>query len=387
MLSDLGSRISGIALPLLVLVETHSPARAGIVGFAETLPLLVLTLPAGALVDRLNRKRVMVLTDAARCAAFAGLVAAVALGHVAYALIVAVALVDGVGFVLFAISERAALPHVVTDEQLPTALAQNQGREYAALLVGPPLGGVLFGVGRSVPFLANAVSYLVSVVSLLLVRKQLQEAREPRPRHLRREVVEGVRWLWHQPFVRTTSLLVMGSDFTLNSLYLTVIVLARHRGASPSLIGAMFAFIGVGGILGALAAPTLSTRLPTRVVVVATMTLEAALVPLLIVVPGALGAGIVYGAMFVLHPTWGSVIMAYRMRLTPDPLRGRVTSVATLFSLGPVAFAMLAVGFLLQALGTTPTILALTGVMLVVAMTAWTHPAIRHPPELELQPA
>jgi predicted MFS family arabinose efflux permease len=322
----------------------------------------------------------MVVCDAVRGLTYGSLAAALALGHVWFQHILAVALVDGCGYVFFSVAERSALRHVVPDEQLPTALARNQGRSFAALLAGQPLGGVLFAAGRLVPFLFDAVSYLVSVGTLFLIRVRFQQERVASPQRLVREVREGLVWFWHQPFIRTTSLLVMGSDFTLNALFLVVIVLARERGASPALIGALFAFLGVGGVLGSLVAGRLSRALPTRVVVGAQMCVEAALIPLLFL-PGTIMPGIVYGAMFILHPTWNAVVMAYRIRLTPDELIGRVQSVGTLFSLGPVPFAFLLVGFLLQAYGTTPTVLALLGVMLVVACAAVVSPAIRSAPE------
>jgi len=350
------------------------------VEFAASIPLLVLTLPAGALVDRWDRKRLMVVCDAIRALAYGSLAAALALGQVWFGQVLAVALVDGCGYVFFSVAERSALRHVVADEQLPSALARNQARSFGALLAGQPLGGILFALGRVVPFLFDAVSYLLSVGSLLLLRTRLQGERIVERRRLVHEVREGLVWFWRQPFLRTTSLLLTGSDLVANALFLVVIVLARERGASPALIGAMFAFLGVGGLLGSVLAPRLSRRLSTRVVVVATMWVVTGLVPLLFL-PGTITPGIVYGAMFVLHPTWNAVVAAQRLRLTPDELLGRVQSVATLLSLGSVPFAFLLVGFLLQAFGTTPSVLALLGVMAVVAVAAFVSPAIRSAPD------
>jgi len=362
-----------------VLATTGSPAKAGLVEFAASIPLLVLTLPAGALVDRWDRKRLMIVCDTLRGLAYGSLAAALALGHVWFQQILAVALVDGCGYVFFSVAERSALRHVVADEQLPSALARNQGRSFAALLAGQPLGGILFAFGRVVPFLFDAISYLLSVGSLLLVRARLQGERIAERRHLVHEVREGLVWFWREPCLRTTSLLVTGSDFTANALFLVVIVLARERGASPALIGAMFAFLGFGGLVGSLVAPRLARLLSVRVVVVGTLWTATALVPLLFL-PGTITPGVVYGAMFVLHPTWNAVVAAYRIRVTPDALLGRVQSVATLLSLGSVPFAFLLVGFLLQAFGTTPTVLVLLGVMLVVAAAAALSPAIRSAP-------
>jgi len=142
-LSVLGAQISAIAFPLLVLALTHSPAKAGIVGFAEMLPMGLLMLPAGALVDRWDRKRVMVVADSARCVALASIVLALAVDSVSFAQIVAVALVDGIGAAFFSVGERSALRQVVADEQLEAAMVRNQAREFGALLGGQPLGGVL----------------------------------------------------------------------------------------------------------------------------------------------------------------------------------------------------------------------------------------------------
>jgi predicted MFS family arabinose efflux permease len=363
-------------VPLLVLAATHSPAKAGIAEFAAALPILVLTLPAGALIDRWNRKRLLIVCDTIRAVAYASLATAIATGHVWFSHILAVVAIDGCGFVFFGVAERSAVKYVVHDDQLPDAVARNQARQYAALLGGQPLGGVLYSLGRAVPFLFDAVSYAVSVASLSLVRAQLQGERTAERRRLLHEVREGVVWFWRQPFVRTTSFLVMGSDFSLNALYLVVIVLARERGASPALVGAMFGLMGVSGIAGSIIAPRLIRLLSTRAVVGATMTAEALLLPLLFL-PGEVTPGIVYAGMFLLHPAWGSVVMAYRLRVVPDALVGRMQSVATLLALGPVPLGFLGIGFALEAFGTTPTVLALVGLMAVVATTALTSQAVR----------
>jgi MFS family permease len=379
--SGLGTRISDIAFPLLVLSTTGSPIKAGIVGFAWALPLFALTLFAGALVDRLNRKRLMIVCDVVRSLAFASLVAGIALGHVVFAHVVVVALIEGTGYVFFSVAERSAIRQVVRDEQLPAALARNQAREYISLLAGQPIGGVLFAVGRAVPFLVNCVSYFLSVVSLAFVRVEFQEERATPPGRVAAEIKEGLAWFWRQPFIRDSQLVVTGSDFTLNALYLVVIVLARERGASPLVIGLMFAFLGVGGMLGTMVAPWLARRLSMRQVVVTTMWLGAVLVPLLLAAPGRITPGVLYGSMMLLHPTWGAVVGAYRLRMTPDAMQGRIQGITVLFSAGAVPFGTLLAGFLLQAYGATATVLVLTGVMALAALWAFASPAIRNAPD------
>jgi MFS family permease len=175
--STIGTRITSIAFPLLVLAETHSPAQAGLVGFAQSLPYMLFYLPAGALVDRWDRKRVMLVADAGRAIALGSLALALALGTFELTHVIAVAFVEGALFVFFSLSESAALPQVVAKEQLSTAVAQNQALIQGADLAGQPLGGLLFGISRLFPFAADAISYAISFVSLLFIRSQFQEER------------------------------------------------------------------------------------------------------------------------------------------------------------------------------------------------------------------
>lgn len=372
--SSLGTRISGVAFPLLTLRLTHSATKAGAVGFAGTLPLLLLTLHAGAYVDRHDRRRLMLACEVARAVALASVAAGVVGHFVSFWQIVVVSVVDGAGFTLFEIAQRAALRQLVPPAELPQAAALNQGREYAALLVGLPLGGVLYGLARSIPFLVDGVSYVASAVSLLLIRRPMNEVREQGERM---EIREGLRWLWGQPFLRASSLVVMASDLTVNALFLVVVVLAKREGASAQLIGAILVFNGVGGLLGAFIAPHAIRRLPPQAGIYTTLVVMTALLPVMVVVRQPIALGALYGAMFVAYPTWGATVSAYRAALVPDRLQGRVQSVATLMSLGAVPVALLVVGAALQHLGGTPTLLALFALMVVATTYALASPAMR----------
>ena len=358
--SDLGANVSAIAFPLLVLATTGSPLQAGIVAAARSLPDLVLGVPAGALVERWNQKRVMIVADGARAAALGSLALAVALDAVTFGHMVAVAFVEGVGFVFFDLAEASALQKVVADRHLAAALARNSARAHTAALAGQPLGGALFALGRAVPFVFDAVSYLMSVVTVSLIRTSFRRDPLPERPRLRGEMREGLSWFWRQPFLRTTSLIAMTRSVTLNGLYLVVIVIARERGASTALIGALFAFVGVAGILGSLAAPWVARRASIRTIIIAMTVLGAVLVPLLSILPGKATPGIVFGAMWILNPVWSTVVGAHRLRIIPPELRARVLSAAFLVSGGPVPLAFVAAGLLLEAAGTTPTVLVFT---------------------------
>jgi MFS family permease len=247
--SELGSQVSTVAYPLLVLALTGSPAKAGVVGLAATLPLPLLALPAGMLADHFDRKRLMLVCDAVRAAALAALTIAVFSGGVAYGVVAAVAFVDGALLTVSFITERGVLRRLVAPEQLAAAVAQNETAFYASSIVGPPLGGLLFAISRALPFLADAVSYAFSATATLLTRARFQPKRtEPRG-SLAAEFTSGLRWLWRQPLLRTCSLLAAAGNPTYRALYLLLVVLAKEHGASSSLIGVMFAMIAAAGAL------------------------------------------------------------------------------------------------------------------------------------------
>jgi MFS family permease len=173
-ISAVGTQVSDLALPLLVLHLTGSPAQAGLVGALGALPYVVFCLPAGALVDRWDRKRTMLLCDSVRAISLGSLPLAYVLGDLTLIQIYLVALLEGTFFVFFSLAEVSALPAIVSKEDLPGVAARVELTNSIAFLLGRALGGTLYGMARSLPFLADAVSYVVSVVSLGFIRVPLQ---------------------------------------------------------------------------------------------------------------------------------------------------------------------------------------------------------------------
>ncbi|HEY3258821.1 MAG TPA: MFS transporter [Pseudonocardiaceae bacterium] len=383
--STVGIRVSSLAYPLLVLALTGSPATAGLVGFAQTLPFLLCYLPAGALVDRWDRKRVMLTADAGRALAVGGVAVALATATLALWMIVAAVFVEGVLFVFFQLAETAALPHVVPPEQLAPALAQNQAREQGADLVGQPLGGALFGISRVLPFAFDAVSYLVSFGTLLLVRPAFQASRTQSALsagRLRAEIAEGLRWLWGQRFLRALVALIGLTNWVFNALFLVVIVRAQQLGASPAAIGLLFAGYGAAAVAGALAAPALQRRLAPRLVILGSLWTWAAVVALQAAAAAPWQLGVVVALSAPLGPLFNVVVGRYRYALTPDRLLARATSVSRLVAWGTIPVGTLSGGVLAQAVGTVPTVLVLAAAMALIAAAATAMPTVRTPPVL-----
>ncbi|MGB2710974.1 MAG: MFS transporter [Conexibacter sp.] len=375
--STLGASMASVSLPLLVLGLTGSPAKVGLVAAVGMLPLVVFGLPAGVLVDRWDRRRAMLATDGARLLATLSVPIALWLGHLWFGHILVVAFTLGTGWVVFWICENAALPTMVPAAQLSQAVALNQARGYGASLAGPPLGGALFSVARTLPFVADAVSYCVSLATVLLIRTPLQERRPAQPGHPVKEASEGLLWLWRQPLLRTVTLISAGSDFVLNALYLVLLITAVRQGATPTMVGVMFAIMGLSGLLGSLVAARLAARLSLRAVVIGIQCLTAVLVPSLALAPNAYVLGVIYGATMALWPLWNAAVGAYRMIITPAALQGRVQSVKMLISNGPVPLCRMFAGLLLASFSSTTTLLILGAILLLPATCAVVSPTVR----------
>jgi MFS family permease len=369
--STVGTRVSGIAYPLLVLAITGSPAQAGVVGFAQTLPFLVLFLPAGALVDRWDRRRIMLVCEITRAVALGSVALTTLAGAVTIPQLAIVAFVEGSCFVFFDLCEGAALPRLVASEQLPAAMAQNQARTQGADLVGQPLGGLLFGLGRAIPFAFDAISYLVSFIALVSIRKPLQGTRPAATSNLRAEIAEGLRTVWRQSFLRLAIGVVAIQNFAWNALVLVLIVRAQDLGAQPALVGTMFAFMGAGAIGGAIAAPWIQSRVRTRTLLVAISWLWAAQFFVMAVLGDVIALGVAAGIGSIAGPIFNVAFGNEVYRLTPDRLIGRVRSVAKAIAWGTIPMGSLAAGFLAAGVGAQGT-MAVLGLVLVVAAIAAT---------------
>ena len=378
-LSTFGSRTAWVAYPLLVLSLTDSAAKAGVVAFASWSPVFLFGLVAGAVVDRVARKRLMVACDCGRALAVASIPAALAVGALTFPQIVAVAFVERTLATFFDPAETGAIRNLVPEKQLGEAIARNESREYAAFLLGPPVGGALFTVGRALPFVVDAISYVASAISLLFIRRPLQQEYDrERSRLLLGGIGDGVRHMWRQPFLRTTAFVTGGANFVTNGVGLAAIVVAAQTlGASGGEIGLMLTLAGFGGLAGSLAAPRLQTRLSPRQVIAAGTYTWTALIPAMVFAPNAYVLGVVLGLALATAPPWNAVVGAYRIALTPDGLQGRVQSATSLLAQGAIAFGNLAAGLLLDAVGRSATFAVFALTMALVGSVGTLAPAAR----------
>lgn len=377
-ISSIGTQVSTVAFPLLVLLVTHSPAQAGLMGAVRALPYLFFSLPAGALVDRWDRKRVMVLCDAGRALALGSIPIALALQHLSLVQLYIVSAVEGTLFVFFNIAEVACLPRVVAKEQLPAANAQNAATDGTSTLLGPALGGALFGIHALLPFVADAVSYAASVVTLLFIPVRFQGERKVESRRsLLLEIAEGLVWLWRQPLIRFIAVLTGVTNIP--GLALIVIVVAQEQmHASPAVVGVIFAIGGIGGIVGAVIAPWVQKRLSFAAVIIGTMWLWTFVFPFYALAPNPIWLGVAVAITFVLGPLYNVVQMSYRLALIPDELQGRVNSVFRLIAFAGQPIGLAITGFLLEAFNPLVTVLVFMALQGAMTLVATINPHVRH---------
>jgi predicted MFS family arabinose efflux permease len=216
------------------------------------------------------------------------------------------------------------------------------------------------------------------VASLLLIRTTFQEERSARPRQLRAEMAEGLVWVWRQPVIRFTALLVSGGNFLGAGFPLIVIVLAQRQGASSATIGVILALGSVGTIGGSLLAAPIQKRWSFGRVVLTTYWVEALVWPLYALAFTPLLLGVLAAVFYLLSPIFNVVVMSYRLSLIPDALQGRVNSVVRLFAYGSIPVGQALTGLLLQSIGPVATILCLSVGFVALALLATLNPHLRH---------
>jgi MFS family permease len=376
--SSVGTQVSQLAFPLLILALTGSPAQAGFAGALRALPYLFFSLPAGALIDRWDRKRVMIVCDTGRALSMASIPVALAFGHLTILQLYLVSAIEGTLYVFFNIAEAACLPRVVPKVQLPAATAQNMATDGITALVGPPLGGALFTAGKFLPFLADAISYAVSVFSLFFIRTKFQKERVAAPRKLWVEILEGLAWLWHHPLIRFIAILTGGYNFIFAGFTLIIIVLAQQQHASSFTIGLIFAIGGIGGVIGAVVATSIQKRFSFGQVIISTTWLSALIIPLYAIAPNPFVLGILTAASFSMGPIYNVVQFSYRSALIPDELQGRVNSVFRLIAFGGQPLGLALTGLLIQYVGVMQTIFICTLGMLAFALAANLNAHVRN---------
>jgi predicted MFS family arabinose efflux permease len=260
---------------------------------------------------------------------------------------------------------------------LPTAVAWNQARTQGADLVGQPLGGLLFAIAPALPFAVDSVSYLVSGGAVAAIRTRLQGERAATADRMRARIAEGVRFVVRSAFQREMVVIIGWMNLVFNGTFLVLIVRAQRLGGSPGQIGLMPAAYGLGGILGAIAAPTLQRRLPGRVVLVTIAWLWTALGIALAFAPSLVWLAVLVFVLNLFGAPYNVVIGARMYRLVPEQIFGRVRSVSRIVAWGTIPIGTLLGGVLADRFGAGPALLVLGLGMVPIAIASTISPGMR----------
>jgi MFS family permease len=381
LLSAAGSQVASIAYPLLVLALTHSPAKAGIVGFATLLPGLLVAPIAGAVVDHVDRKRLMIVSDVVRAAALGALAAVIYAGRVRFWMVPLIAFVDSGGSYVYGVAGTATLRSVVPTHRLPDAAGVIEGRRAAVRLGAPPLGGALFSIARGLPFLADAVSFFASTAAMLAMRVPFQEPREVEEAGFRARLVEGFRYLWQHSFLRTTAFVYGLGNLLSTGVFLILVVVGRRQGLSGAQIGLLFTVLGIATLVGSVTSPLHRRYLGVRTILLLELwTWTGAWV--FVAWPSVYSLFAVIVPFGLCAPVTDSVVVGYMTAVTPDRLLGRVESARLTIAVAASPLGPLAAGFLLGAASERVTVAAFAALGLVLALWGTLSPAIRAAPSL-----
>jgi hypothetical protein len=383
LLSTFGSAMSQIAYPLVALALTNSAAKTGFVGAIEFAPMVLLSAAAGVAADRFDRRLLMIASDAAGAVAVGVLAAAVLTHHARFWLILVVAFVDSTASVVFRAGNSGAFKAVVPRSQLADAASVSMARMSVVRLAAPPAGGALFGLSRGFPFLADAVSYAFSTVSLLLMRTPFQEARTPGGRtHFR----EGLVYFWRIPFLRATIGMIAASNLAASGVPIAMIILAHRHGLSGATIGALVALEGATLLAGSLLSPLLRRLFPMRAILLSEFWM-ALVYACFLVYPSVW----VLAATLSLHAFWfpntDSAMTAYSYVLIPDRLLGRAMAASNTLRAASAPIGPLVAGLLLAHTSPRLTVLVLAAPVLMAAVAGTLSTATRNLPSLEASPA
>lgn len=378
--SSLGSRMSGLAFPLITLAVTHSAFAVGLVAGTTTMALVVIGLPAGALVDRWDRRRTMIAAAGLGAAAYLSVAIAAFADRVTVPHLMLAAACGGVANSFYGPAEQVAVRQVVRESDIPRAAVNNQVRSATAGLAGPPIGGFLFGIARGLPMVADVISYLVAIFCAARVRTPMPAApaheREPLPVSIR----TGLRFLFGHELLRTITLLSTFLNFVGTGLVVSVTITMQQRGTHATWIGAVSSSMA----LSMLVASLLANRLLKHFTVGGLM----ALTPLVGAVAFAGMAfahapivlmGLMACATFLLAPCNAAVVAVLTARTPPDRL-GRVMSADNVLSLVLTALAPATMGFLIGAIGGEHAMVLFAGLLVVSGLLTFLFPRLLRMP-------
>lgn len=376
--SNIGDGVALAAGPLLVASQTSNAFLVALAALLQRLPWLVLGLYAGAIADRVDRRRLVMAANAARVVVLAVLAVAIATGHVSVTVVLGAMLLLGVAEVFADTATNTLLPMLVRPDDLGIGNARFQGSFLVANhIVGPPLGAFLFAAGMAVPFVTQGVLVALAVVLVGRIVLPVHVPAGDGHSHVLRDIREGLRWVWHHDAVRTLAVVIVAFNITWGAAWAVLVLYAvDHLQMGEVGFGLLTSAAAVGGIVSTAAYGRLERHFDLATLMRACLLLEVAThFALALNTSGAIAVAImvIFGAYAFV---WGTLSTAVRQRAVPTQFQGRVSSVYVVALFGGLIVGQVLGGILAQQWGlTAPFWFAGIGSALTLALVwrALTH--------------
>ena len=356
--TNIGDGIALAAGPLLVASLTRDPLLVSMALLSQQLPNLLFGIPAGAIADRHDRRRIIAGVNLARAAVLAVLAAAIVTGRVDIAIVLLALFVLGTAEIFADVASHSLPPQVVKREDLGIANARLMSSLLLTnQLLAPPIGAFLFGLGMALPFATNAACFALGALLVTRVVTDVADTvaeRTGEGRDLRAEMSEGIRWLVAHPPMRTLALTIVAFNVTYGAAWSVLVLYASERlGMDEVGFGLLTTAIAVGGIVGTASYGRLERRFSLADIMRGGLVLETFTHLVLALTTSAIVAlmtMVVFGAhAFV----WGTTSTVVRQRAVPDELLGRVTGVYTVGLIGGLVVGAPIGGLLAREFGIT----------------------------------
>ena len=370
--SNLGDGVVLAAGPLLVASITTEPIAVAMAMFAQRVPWFLFGLWAGAVVDRVDRRHLLIVVDIIRAAILLGLTATVALDLVNLPIIYVTMFLLGAAETLVDNAGGALLATAIPKEHLGQANARLFGAMMVMnQLVGPPAGALLFVAGAVYPFSVNALCFVAAAALIAKVQLEPRRTEAAVRSPVRREVMEGLKWLWTHAAVRTLAIMITAFNITFGAAFSIWVLYAKQRlGLDEFGFGLLLAAMAVGGLIGSVIFGPLEKRFTYATLLRAGLILETMTYLILALNRSPYLAGAVmvtFGAHAVI---WGTTSTTVRQKSVPEALLGRVTSVYLIGGLGVLALGALIGGAIAHRWGVVaPFWFAFVGSVIILIAT------------------
>jgi len=372
-ISQLGSSFTAFALPLLVYQLTHSALNLGIATASTFIPYLLFGLLIGAWVDRVNRKRLMILTDLLRALAVAVIPLLARLDLLAVWEVYVLAFLSSTLTIFFTSAEFAAIPSLVDNDNLIRANGRIQASYSGASILGPLLAGLLLTtLPLTTVFLVDAGSFLLSAASIVLIRVSFNRADQPQERkHILRDVAEGLRFVLKHPVLRSISAMMALVNLVSSAATAQLVLFAKQRlSATDAQVPLLYTAGSAGVVVFALLAGPLRRRWPFGVVALGALA-----------VGGLVLEVFAYQTIFwIATVIWGFTgigvlldinTLSLRQAITPNHMLGRVISIAGVLAWSAIPLGAILGGVLVQQTGDVSFVFAMAGALNFVIPVAF----------------